>query len=200
MARRPISMSLRFSVYERDGHTCQYCGRRPPEVDLQIDHQHPVALGGDNRIDNLLTACRDCNIGKGARDPGLAMPDRPPTYGERRVVAKDGALTWAELALPGADAAARALMWEMAARSEPDGVFLILSDLPAVERAAIEHLISGLVAVGAARTKARSTALGNEEWWLTIEHRRGASYDPELCWGLGATGPITYAPDISEVH
>lgn len=200
MARRSISLSLRFSVYERDKHTCQYCGRKSPEVDLQIDHVHPVSLGGDDRIDNLLTACRDCNIGKGARDPGLAMPSRPPTYGERRVVTKDGALTWAELALPGAAAAVRALMWQIAARAEPDGVFVILSDLAAGERIEIERLITGLIAVGGVRTKARSTILGNEEWWLTIEHRRAASYDPELCWGLGATGPVAHAPDVSEVH
>jgi len=49
MARRAISRSLRFSVFERDRYTCQYCGRKPPEGVLQVDHVHPVALGGDNR-------------------------------------------------------------------------------------------------------------------------------------------------------
>ena len=34
---------------------------------LEIDHVHPVAEGGTNDMDNLVTACWDCNRGKGAR-------------------------------------------------------------------------------------------------------------------------------------
>ena len=65
--RKPISKTLRFEVFKRDSFTCQYCGRKAPEVVLQIDHIKPVADGGTNDIMNLVTSCVDCNLGKGAR-------------------------------------------------------------------------------------------------------------------------------------
>jgi hypothetical protein len=67
MARSPISKKLRFDVFKRDGFRCVYCGAHPSvEVLLEIDHIHPVAEGGTNDIDNLVTACLNCNRGKGA--------------------------------------------------------------------------------------------------------------------------------------
>ena len=65
--RKPISKALRFEVFKRDSFTCQYCGRSAPEVILQVDHIEPVSKGGKNDILNLITSCRDCNLGKGAR-------------------------------------------------------------------------------------------------------------------------------------
>jgi hypothetical protein len=59
-----MKVSLRFDVFKRDGFTCQYCGRNPPAVVLEVDHVHPKAKGGRDQIDNLLTACFDCNRGK----------------------------------------------------------------------------------------------------------------------------------------
>lgn len=66
MARVPVSRGLRFSVLQRDRHTCQYCGRKAPETVLTVDHIIPVAAGGRTEADNLLAACVDCNSGKGA--------------------------------------------------------------------------------------------------------------------------------------
>ncbi|HQY30830.1 MAG TPA: HNH endonuclease, partial [Thermomicrobiales bacterium] len=63
--RRPISEKLRFEVFQRDGFTCQYCGRKPPEVTLHVDHKVPVAKGGSNHSDNLVSSCVECNLGKG---------------------------------------------------------------------------------------------------------------------------------------
>ena len=60
----PIKKKLRFDVFKRDAFTCQYCGGTTPAVVLELDHIHPVSKGGDNSIDNLLTACFDCNRGK----------------------------------------------------------------------------------------------------------------------------------------
>lgn len=66
--RKSISKRVRFEVFKRDGFICQYCGAHPPAVTLHIDHIRPIALDGTNDIDNLVTACDACNLGKGARD------------------------------------------------------------------------------------------------------------------------------------
>lgn len=63
--RKPISKKKRFEVFKRDHFTCQYCGRKSPDVILEVDHIKPVAEGGNNGILNLITSCRDCNRGKG---------------------------------------------------------------------------------------------------------------------------------------
>jgi hypothetical protein len=65
--RKALSKKLRFEVFKRDRFTCQYCGATPPSVVLQCDHIVPVAEGGGNEIDNLVTACEPCNLGKAAR-------------------------------------------------------------------------------------------------------------------------------------
>lgn len=62
--RKTISKRVRFEVFKRDCFTCQYCGRVPPTVMLEIDHITPIAEGGGNDDGNLLTACFDCNRGK----------------------------------------------------------------------------------------------------------------------------------------
>jgi hypothetical protein len=63
----PVSKSVRFEVFARDQFTCQYCGRRPPEIVLELDHIHPRSKGGDDELTNLLTSCWDCNRGKAAK-------------------------------------------------------------------------------------------------------------------------------------
>jgi hypothetical protein len=68
-SREPIPAGLRFAVLRRDGFRCAYCGRGEAErVRLHIDHLVPVARGGKTAIDNLVTACQDCNLGKSASD------------------------------------------------------------------------------------------------------------------------------------
>ena len=65
MAKRtPLSKKIRFEIFKRDSFTCQYCGNTPPHVILEVDHIKPVAGGGLNDIDNLVTACFSCNRGK----------------------------------------------------------------------------------------------------------------------------------------
>ena len=62
--REQLSKKVRFSVFKRDAFTCQYCGKTPPQAVLEVDHIQPVCKGGKNGIDNLITACFDCNRGK----------------------------------------------------------------------------------------------------------------------------------------
>lgn len=64
--RKTMRPSTRFEVFKRDKFACQYCGRAAPTVVLRVDHIHPVAEGGEDDIVNLVTACFDCNAGKGA--------------------------------------------------------------------------------------------------------------------------------------
>jgi len=66
MARVQLSKKQRFDVFKRDEFVCQYCGRKPPAVVLEVDHVHPVSEGGTNVDHNLITSCQDCNSGKGA--------------------------------------------------------------------------------------------------------------------------------------
>ena len=61
-----MSKKLRFEIFKRDEFTCQYCGSHPPKVILHVDHIIPVKEGGDNDMDNLITSCSSCNLGKSA--------------------------------------------------------------------------------------------------------------------------------------
>jgi hypothetical protein len=65
--RKAVSKKIRFEVFKRDSFTCQYCGRKAPDVLLEIEHIKPVSKGGNNSIINLTTACNDCNAGKSDR-------------------------------------------------------------------------------------------------------------------------------------
>ena len=58
------SKRMRFDVFKRDNFKCQYCGRTPPKVALEVDHITPKAAGGQDSINNYVTACFDCNRGK----------------------------------------------------------------------------------------------------------------------------------------
>lgn len=62
--RKAISTRTRFEVFKRDEFTCQYCGAVPPKVILHVDHIIPVASGGKNKMDNFITSCQCCNLGK----------------------------------------------------------------------------------------------------------------------------------------
>lgn len=64
-----VSRRLRFEILRRDNYTCRYCGAKPPDTELRVDHVKPVALGGKDVPENLVTACHPCNAGKGSIAP-----------------------------------------------------------------------------------------------------------------------------------
>ena len=68
--RYGLPQGLRFDVFRRDNFTCVYCGGQSPQVVLECDHVTPVSKGGSDTMDNLVTACSDCNRGKSAKDVG----------------------------------------------------------------------------------------------------------------------------------
>ena len=60
-------------LFARDKWRCQYCGRHEKELRqgerLTRDHVKPLARGGKNVWDNVVTACSSCNHKKGDRLP-----------------------------------------------------------------------------------------------------------------------------------
>lgn len=62
--RKGISKRVRFAVFARDGFACRYCGSTSEQVQLVVDHIHPVAKGGTDEPENLVTSCFQCNAGK----------------------------------------------------------------------------------------------------------------------------------------
>lgn len=77
---------LRAELFKEADFTCRWCGWRPSHVPqdydgrrtiyeevngqsraLEVDHIHPVALGGTNDRGNLQVLCSDCNRRKGSR-------------------------------------------------------------------------------------------------------------------------------------
>jgi 5-methylcytosine-specific restriction endonuclease McrA len=70
----------RKSVALRDNYTCQYCGATPGRAFLTLDHVIPRSRGGQTTWENVITACRACNMRKGDRTPdeaGLVLRKRP---------------------------------------------------------------------------------------------------------------------------
>ncbi len=57
---------VREYLLEKFNRTCAYCDAT--EVPLQMEHIHPKAAGGTNRISNLTLACQACNQKKSAQD------------------------------------------------------------------------------------------------------------------------------------
>lgn len=76
--RKALSKRTRFEVFKRDGFRCMYCGQRPPEVVLVIDHVVPVCEGGSDEADNLVSSCYSCNAGKS----GVPLSDTAPAFDE----------------------------------------------------------------------------------------------------------------------
>ena len=56
--------AVRIRVMKRDKFRCTYCGASGNDVELEIDHIHPISKGGSNHMSNLTTACRVCNQAK----------------------------------------------------------------------------------------------------------------------------------------
>jgi 5-methylcytosine-specific restriction endonuclease McrA len=73
----------RFNIYARDNNTCQYCNRRLPRTDLNLDHVIPRSRGGMSTWENVVCSCHNCNRRKGGRTPDEAgmllvrKPQRP---------------------------------------------------------------------------------------------------------------------------
>ncbi|HYB91065.1 MAG TPA: HNH endonuclease [Candidatus Binataceae bacterium] len=70
----------RFNIFARDNNTCQYCGKRLPRTDLNLDHVIPRSRGGTSTWENIVCSCHRCNRRKGGRTPeeaAMALVRRP---------------------------------------------------------------------------------------------------------------------------
>jgi hypothetical protein len=67
MTREELTPQDKFDIAQRDDFTCQYCGGRPGNDKLHIDHLIPYSKRGSNNPENLVTSCEKCNVGKLAR-------------------------------------------------------------------------------------------------------------------------------------
>lgn len=63
--RRRVAVLSRRAVFARDEHRCQYCGGHADS----IDHVIPKSRGGGHDWENLVAACRPCNLTKRDRTP-----------------------------------------------------------------------------------------------------------------------------------
>jgi len=73
------TMNLKLRVWKRDRFTCQYCGLNMSKLYklwkdkkikrskalITVDHIIPISYGGQWTEENLVTACRECNLAKG---------------------------------------------------------------------------------------------------------------------------------------
>ena len=71
------------ALFARDGHVCMYCANSFPSALLTRDHILPVSRGGEDKWENVVTACRRCNQHKAdslLEETGMelvALPYRP---------------------------------------------------------------------------------------------------------------------------
>lgn len=86
---RHTAMSRR-AVFARDNHQCGYCGQHADS----IDHVVPRSRGGLNVWENVIAACRSCNLRKRDRTPeeaGMRLSTLPRAPRE---------LSWITFAVP----------------------------------------------------------------------------------------------------
>ena len=70
-----VGFELREYLLEKWDRRCAYCG--VTDVPLNVEHIHPRARGGSDRVGNLAIACRPCNEAKGAQLIQDFLHERP---------------------------------------------------------------------------------------------------------------------------
>lgn len=86
--QRAMALNRR-AVFARDSHQCQYCGDHADS----IDHIVPRSRGGPHEWDNVVAACRPCNLRKGDR----LLHETTMVLRQRPVLPR--ALTWVTVAV-----------------------------------------------------------------------------------------------------
>jgi 5-methylcytosine-specific restriction endonuclease McrA len=66
--KRVVIFSRR-NLWKRDKYRCQYCGKRPKNDEISIDHILPKSRGGVSSFENCVLSCMECNMQKNHRLP-----------------------------------------------------------------------------------------------------------------------------------
>lgn len=65
----------RKNLWKRDHFRCQFCGIKPRQDEITVDHVVPRKQGGISCFENCVLACMKCNLRKGHKTPEQAnMP------------------------------------------------------------------------------------------------------------------------------
>ncbi len=82
------------AIFERDNFVCQYCGLDASKdfetwwhANLNIDHVVPKSHGGTDEENNLVVACRACNLYKGSA-PCRSLDEARKVISEKRAQAE----------------------------------------------------------------------------------------------------------------
>jgi len=68
----------RVEIFNRDHHTCQYCGKETRQ--LTLDHIMPRYRGGQHTWENVVSCCPSCNRRKAGKTPeeaGMKLKTTP---------------------------------------------------------------------------------------------------------------------------
>ncbi len=57
----------RIKVFERDGYICHFCSKQLTRFTATVHPVKPISEGGDNSLENLVTACLECNATRSKR-------------------------------------------------------------------------------------------------------------------------------------
>jgi hypothetical protein len=69
------AMKALKEAHRLHGGECFYCKKKLAEDELAVDHAEPSASGGKDEIQNLLIACKPCNLAKGHQPIEHYKPD-----------------------------------------------------------------------------------------------------------------------------
>jgi|SRR5215472_3454882 len=91
---KPLASEEGRRILERDQYRCQYCGLDglssfENSLNMTVDFVHPRARKGKKTPENLVTACRPCNVIKGRRVFGSFDEAKAYVVHRREQIRKD---------------------------------------------------------------------------------------------------------------
>lgn len=78
-----VSVEQRQQVRQRANYACEFCGVTETDTggELTLDHYHPQAHGGNDKLDNLIYSCSRCNLYKA--DYWITTPEQTLLWNPR---------------------------------------------------------------------------------------------------------------------
>jgi 5-methylcytosine-specific restriction endonuclease McrA len=77
---KKVMVFSKRNLLKRDRGTCQYCGHKPGQEELTMDHVLPRKRGGKSSWINCVLSCKPCNSKKAdkmADEAGMSLRPRP---------------------------------------------------------------------------------------------------------------------------